>query len=31
MRYACKDGTLLIQFKDTETGLEMTASLVDEK
>ena len=31
MRYVCKDGTLLIQFKDTETGLEMTASLVDEK
>ena len=31
MRYACKDGTLLIQFKDTDTGLEMTASLVDEK
>ena len=31
MRYACKNGTLLIQFKDTETGLEMTASLVDEK
>ena len=31
MRYACKNGTLLIQFRDTETGLEMTASLVDEK
>ena len=31
MRYQCKNGTLLIQFKETETGLEMTASLVDEK
>ena len=31
MRYACKDGTLLIQFKETDTGLEMTASLVDGK
>ena len=31
MRYACKDGTLLIQFKETDTGLDMTASLVDGK
>ena len=31
MRYQCKNGTLLIQFKETETGLEMTASLVNEK
>lgn len=31
MRYACKDGTLLIQFKETSTGLEMEASLVDGK
>lgn len=31
MRYACRDGTLMVQFKETETGLEMTASLVDGK
>ena len=31
MRYACKDGTLMVQFRETETGLEMTASLVDGK